>query len=206
MMFTADFVVALQRSAAMHQAFLMVGRRWDADVTEAWDFDQREWQQRLRALALQTNKRRPAHWIDYFAFSRGLYYRKIVPLVVGRAGWDNWLIWYTRSIGARVVDVSPVVTAVHQNHDYGHLKGGRKEVFEIGEGKTNKELVGPWWRYHTTDDATHVMTFAGIRRSHRHWLATARRGLEATPAWYTLLRITAPLRHPWRAWQQRKAG
>ena len=46
------------------------------------------WEEAVRHLALQTNRQRPAQWIDYFVFSKGLYYQKIPEFVIGRPGWQ----------------------------------------------------------------------------------------------------------------------
>ena len=53
--------------------FLMVGRRWDTDITAPLDFSSRDWEERARALALEQNRRQSQDWIDYFVFPRGMY-------------------------------------------------------------------------------------------------------------------------------------
>ena len=45
-----DFRRAAQRVAAF-SPLLMIGRRWDTDITTPWDFEPADWQDRLRALA-----------------------------------------------------------------------------------------------------------------------------------------------------------
>ena len=92
----------------------MAGRRWDTDITAPVDFYATDWQAAVRRLALEANQQRPPQWIDYFAFSRGLYYKNTPAFVIGRPGWDNWLVWQARKSGARVVDATAVVQAVHQ--------------------------------------------------------------------------------------------
>ncbi len=94
----------------------------------------------LDQLAVETDRQRPPQWIDYFVFSRGLYYQQIPEFVVGRPGWDNWLLWYPLSIGVPVVDASRVVRAVHQNHDYGYHPEGEKGVWEGEEAQENYRL------------------------------------------------------------------
>ena len=113
----ADFLRAVERVAAERKRFLMAGRRWDVDLSSAIDFSSGDWEARVDRLAVETDRQRPPQWIDYFVFSRGLYDRQIPEFVVGRPGWDNWLLWYPLSIGVPVVDASRVVRAVHQNHD-----------------------------------------------------------------------------------------
>lgn len=46
------------------------------------------------------------------------------PFVVGRPGWDAWLLWKMRDMGVPVIDATHDIAAVHQNHDYSHLRSG----------------------------------------------------------------------------------
>ncbi|KAK3107810.1 hypothetical protein FSP39_022695 [Pinctada imbricata] len=51
---------------------------------------------------------------DYF-FTNDLFPWEFIPdLVVGRPLVDNWLIWYARKVGAKIIDASASVLAVHQ--------------------------------------------------------------------------------------------
>src|SRR5258708_16217187 len=51
-----DFWRAIERVRAMHGEFLIVGRRWDTDVTEPLAFEQADWQESLRVLALRRRR------------------------------------------------------------------------------------------------------------------------------------------------------
>ena len=59
-------------------------------------------------------------WLDWFLFTRGLFDR-MPEFAVGRAAFDNWLIWAARDRQAAVVDTSDVVPALHQRHDHSHV-------------------------------------------------------------------------------------
>ncbi len=180
----SDFRDALERVSHWRRTFLMIGRRWNTNVAEPWDFTDPDWQCRLRALALQEGNQGEPWGIDYFVFSRGLYYRRIPPFLVGRPCWDNWLIWKARSSGDPVVDASPVVIAVHQNHDYSHnvdLPAAEKKISEIDllswvfpvwgeESRWNDKLAGGWRHLYWTENATHKLNGNGLRRNWRHWL------------------------------------
>lgn len=194
---TADFRAALERMAAARRPFLMIGRRWDVDIHEPVDFAQPDWHERLRALALQQGRQRPPQWIDYFAFSRGLYRQRIPPFVIGRPGWDNWLLWHARASGALVGDASAVVIAVHQNHDYSYHPQGEKGVWEGEEAQGNYALLGGERHFRTIENATHRLTPGRIRRNWRHWYALGKRtGTRAARrAWFAVLDATRPVRH-----------
>ena len=68
-----DFRRALERVKARHEQFLMLGRRWDAEMPEPCDFTQANWRSQLQALALMRGVQRNPEWIDYFAFNRQFF-------------------------------------------------------------------------------------------------------------------------------------
>src|SRR5271165_1091004 len=136
-----DFYAALQRVAAQADRFLMAGRRWDVDIRVPLSFEMPDWKAQVRDLALRANQQRPSNWIDYFAFRKGLFHHHIPEFVVGRPGWDNWLLWFARAYGAAVVDASSVVCAVHQNHDYAYHPDGEKGVWEGEEAQQNYKFL-----------------------------------------------------------------
>jgi hypothetical protein len=79
-----DFRRAVQQVAMARARFLMVGRRWDVNIAQSYDFERRDWQAGLRRLAMRSARQRGPEWIDYFVFRRGLYTGNIPPMVVGR--------------------------------------------------------------------------------------------------------------------------
>jgi hypothetical protein len=171
---TDDFVAAFERVRSHFDKFLMVGRRWDLDWDEPLDFSRPEWAHTIRERALRANVQRPGNYIDYFAFPRGLW-GALPPLAIGRFSWDNYLLWRARARGAELVDVSPAVVAIHQNHDYSHHPQGPDQVREGPERKRNRQLAGPWWHLYTIEDATQILEKDGFRRSHLHtWLMAKR--------------------------------
>jgi hypothetical protein len=171
---TSDFCAAAGQVRARFKKFMMVGRRWDLDWREPIDFSQDSWVEALREQALRANAQRPGNYIDYFVFSQGLC-DSLLPLAIGRFSWDNYLLWRGRSQGAELVDASPVVVAIHQNHDYSHHPKGPNEVREGPERKRNRAMVGGWWHLYTIEDATLILDAGGFRRSHLHgWLMAKR--------------------------------
>jgi glycosyltransferase involved in cell wall biosynthesis len=130
----------------------------------ALDFTQSDWEDRLQRYVEQHGRPRPPDWIDYFVFSKGLY-RQVPPFAVGRTSFDNWLIWEARAQGSVVIDASAAVTAIHQNHGYGHHPQGQAGVFDGPEAKFNRALMGGRRRYFTISDATHRFVGAEIKRN-----------------------------------------
>jgi hypothetical protein len=199
-----DFLVAVERVKAELPQFLIVGKRWDADITHPLDFYQSNWEPELRKFAHAKGAERSAAWIDYFAFTRGLYANALPGFVIGRVFWDNWLVWKALDSKREVVDASRAVTAVHQNHDYGYHPDGKPGVFYAEESGRNYELAGGWRHLRTIEDATLVLKEEGLKPNHRRYWATAKRFARQVgriifydiwhPVWFLLLGITRPVR------------
>lgn len=134
-----DFVETAKQAAAQREKFVLLGQRWDLDVTQPIDFSG-EWVDRLRSTVHhQGVLHRPAG-SDYFLFPAACY-TDIPAFTIGRAGWDNWMIYKARKEGWAVIDATPSVMIVHQNHDYSHLPDG-KPHYHHPETDENIRLAG----------------------------------------------------------------
>jgi hypothetical protein len=176
--------------------FLMVGRRWDTDITERIDFSRPDWEANVVGIAREKGIRQPGYSVDYFAFQRGLY-SGMPELVIGRVWWDHWLVWKARMERAAVVDVSSLVTAVHQNHGYGYHPAGAQGVWTDKQAKRNWKNAGGRWHLFTIEDATHILDAKGLRRNWFAPVAPYQRLLRPrlAPVWFKLLDLTRPVRH-----------
>lgn len=200
---TRDFLEALQQLRKWRSRFLMIGRRWDTDITEPVDFSRPAWDKELLALAHSTGIQRGYHNIDYFLFPRGLY-TAIPPLVIGRVGWDPWLVGKAQASGASVVDASERICAIHQNHDYGYHPQGMTGVWNDEEARRNGELTRGA-RLMTIEDAPYRLTSKGLVRNRWSWLAPLKRrfrdlrrniaGSVRTYLWHPVLDRTRSMRH-----------
>ena len=134
--------------------FLLAGRRWNYGLTEPLEFAP-DWE--AARCGARCRRRANCSWpgaIDYFCFPRGLW-GDIPPFAIGRTVWDNWLLWRARARGAALVDATTSVLAVHQNHHYGHLAGGRGGAFHGPEAQRNVALTGGEHHHYTLNVATH---------------------------------------------------
>jgi len=159
-----DFTKAVDALCRIKESFLMVGRRWNLDVKEPFDFARADWAETLRRYAKERGELGSQYYIDYFVFPKGLF-QNIPPFAVGRPGFDNWLLWKARSLGACLVDASDSVMAIHQNHDYGHHPDGRAGVYQGPEAKHNRQLMEGPHHFFTLEDASHRLTPSGLRRN-----------------------------------------
>jgi hypothetical protein len=134
-----DFVETARQIAAQREKFVMLGQRWDYDQTTLLDFSA-GWADHLRtAVQDQGALHRPAG-SDYFLFPQNCY-TDLPAFIIGRAGWDNWMIYKARKENWPVIDATPSVMIVHQNHDYSHLPGGQPH-YKHPETDINIGLAG----------------------------------------------------------------
>jgi hypothetical protein len=148
-----------------------------------------------------------AEWIDYFAFSRGMYGADMPPFVL-RVFWDNWLVWKALDAGKPVIDASRAVMAVHQNHDYSYHPQGKAGVWSGEEAGLNGQMAGGWRHLRTIADATEVLPPEKLKRNTmRHWSAVRRYARQAgrvlyydvwQRVWFAALDLTRPLRRSLR--------
>jgi hypothetical protein len=111
--------------------------------------------------------------IDYLAFVHGTF-PDLPAFALGRAFFDNWLLWNARRRGLPVVDMTEVVPALHQNHDYAHIDGGQRAAYGGEDALRNLELAGGRLHLFNIDDASHRLTDRGLRRNLSAPLRTAR--------------------------------
>jgi hypothetical protein len=140
-MLTGSFVRGLSAVRSSTAQFVMTGRRTLLDVQEPIDFGRANWENELIDRAVSSGKLDSWVAMDYFAFPKGLY-RDMPPFVVGRARWDNWMIYSALKNDIPVIDGTEDIIAIHQNHDYSHLAGGVGDCFVSPEGQRNQELYG----------------------------------------------------------------
>jgi hypothetical protein len=178
-----DFVDAVRQLP--QRPYLAIGRRWDTDVTAPVDFA--DGGAALRELAVRSGSLDLGRGSDYFVFRRETDFG-LPPFAVGRPGWDNWMIGRALELRLPLIDVTPSVLAVHQNHGYAHVAGGGGS-WEGPEAKRNRELATGIERYvHSPFNATHLLEPTGLApaRSPAHLRARAE-------AFITLAPVARPL-------------
>ena len=111
--------------------FLMVGHRWDMDVDYIIDFENDIEQNNFWGNAKINSEKHSCTGIDYFVYKRNQL-KKLPDFIIGRPGFDNWLIWNARRRFFPVIDGTESIQAVHQNHPV-------NQFYNI-EGKKNKKL------------------------------------------------------------------
>jgi hypothetical protein len=131
-----SLVKAMQIGYEKFGRFLLVGERLDLAMDIKIDICNLSLADSLISLA--NEEKLIPHGptgADYFGFIRGLW-RNLPPVYMGRAMCDNALINYCLKNNYPVIDSTLAVMAIHQYHGYGHVPGGRQEVFNGGDRDT----------------------------------------------------------------------
>jgi len=157
------FVAAIQQLYKQFSKFLMVGCRWDTNITEYIDYDNPEWQNYILDIIKQQGKLHGPTGIDYFVFTKRLW-QLIPPFIIGRAHWDNGLMALSSSLDIPIIDATAQVLAVHQNHDYSHMVGGKDEVWKGQDAIHNLKIVGGYEKLKNISHANWHFTRNGLER------------------------------------------
>ncbi len=149
-------------SRPQREKFVLLSQRWDLDVIQPIEFTE-GWETRLREQVKASGQLHRPAGSDLFLFPRSSF-RDVPDFAIGRAGWDNWMIYKARKENWPVIDGTPSFMIVHQNHDYGHLPGG-KPHYEHPDTNENIRLAGGTAavRY-TILDSTHQLADGKLMR------------------------------------------
>jgi hypothetical protein len=159
----SDFLPAIEEVYAWNASSLIVGRRRDLDLKEPLAFGETGWEQLFLDRINRESRLHEITGLDYFVFPHS-FWGELPPFAIGRGLWDEWLLYRARTRGAAVVDATERITAVHQNHSYGHHPGGERGVWHGLETQRNMILGGGLRHAYTLRDATHHLRRRGVRR------------------------------------------
>jgi hypothetical protein len=197
-----DFVQGALAVSAQEPNFLMVGQRWDLDVRERLDFSD-GWPERLRQRAAREGQLHRASGSDYFIFPRDCF-RDMPAFAIGRAGWDNWMIYAGRTRGWPVIDATEDIQIIHQNHDYAHLPGGQPH-YRLPETFENIRLAGGKRAIFELPDCSHRLKGGQVQPLPFSW-AKLKREAEIFPLVrlhsYALGQLAYALFHPRKAYYE----
>jgi hypothetical protein len=198
----SDFLRACRVAAQQFHDFLLVGQRWDLEMREELAF-RFGWEDQLRSDLRSRGALHSQAGSDFFVYPRACF-SSVPPFAIGRAGWDNWMIYQARAQGWPVIDVTGEVQVVHQSHDYGHLPGGRIH-YRLPESQENIRLGGGRRHIFTLRDADHRMQAGRVLRQPVSWGRIVR-SVETFPTlrlgWRPLSELAFAVIHPVRAWRE----
>jgi hypothetical protein len=158
-----DVMPAVRAVSRRFRRFCMVAGRYRLPHPAPIDFEDAAWQVKLRASVIGPLVDDVCA-CDFFVFPRS-FWARFPPFLEGRSALDGWMLFRTLETGAALVDATPAVMTVHQDHGY-----------ERDAGVTAGKLSGPEMRYNqelarqrmlTRDNAEWMLTPSGLRRPPR---------------------------------------
>lgn len=134
-----ETLTAARETMRQARRFLIVGQRWDLDVRQPLSFDE-TWPGEIEKMLAEKGRLHPRGGSDYFLFPRDCF-QSVPDFAIGRAGWDNWMIYEARRQGWAAVDATTDLRVIHQDHDYSHLPNGQPH-YRLPETFENVRLAG----------------------------------------------------------------
>ncbi len=168
----SDFgrLVARLADLMVDQRFLLIGGRWNVDLFSLIDFEDPRWAAKLRSHTEITGWQDTNIAMDYFVFPKDIQW-DIPEFALGRGYWDSWFVYKARAMGIPVIDGSKMITAIHPNHHYSHIKSFQARLdkklalpqLTSPESSRNLAFLGLSRRY-LIPDATHMLTPTGLQK------------------------------------------
>ena len=140
--------------------FFVMGQRIDIDLPNIIPGDA-NWVRHYQMCAAQSGRLIDQTGKDYFIVPNPVPF-DIPSFLVGRLMWDTAFVRLAHEAGCTLFDATPSITALHIQHGYDHLPGGRTEYAQGPETKYNYSLVGQTKTINGhIYDAPHVINFDG---------------------------------------------
>lgn len=143
-------------------SYIICGRRWDLDINDEINFDRNDWSIEMMVRNKKLGKLHGYSGIDYFIFKKGLI--ELPEFIVGRLGWDNWLLYDMKKRAIPIIDATESITTIHQNHNYNHSKYGKNDRVTGPELEKNMNLIRGRGNLLTIREADFVMKNNLIKR------------------------------------------
>lgn len=162
----SDFLETSKMVLDKLDKFLLVGQRWDMEITNQIEFET-GWETKLIENCRNGGKLHPRGGSDYFVYPRSCF-TELPNFAVGRAGWDNWMFYQARKNKWACIDTTNAIQIIHQNHDYSHLPGGQSH-YRLPETNENVRLAGGRRTIFTLQDVNHEISEGVIIKSSLSW-------------------------------------
>jgi hypothetical protein len=155
-----EVMPAVHQVSSRFQRFCMIAGRYRLPRPFPIDFDDAGWQSKLRGSVIGPLLDDLCA-VDFFVFPKS-FWGRFPPFIEGRSALDCWMLFRTLETGAPLVDATPAVTTVHQDHGYAHDPGGAAARLSGPEARHNLVLADK--RLLTRDNADWLLTPKGLRR------------------------------------------
>ncbi|KAH3844279.1 uncharacterized protein LOC127872752 [Dreissena polymorpha] len=156
LLFTDSLITTLRTVLCSHEYFksekssglLIVGRRTNIPAASVINDDAISWS-KLHSLAKSQGELFQTDAEDYFISDSKYPWESFQPVAVGRRGYDNWVVAFSRYSNKTVIDASETVLCLHQTLDSrGNYEGLTKGNYNLDLiAKLNVPFsVGGWGR------------------------------------------------------------
>jgi hypothetical protein len=207
-----ETIPVVRAIASQTDHFLVVGQRWDLDIRQPLAFGG-GWELRLEEKLSSAGHLHPRGGSDYFIFPRACF-QSVPDFAIGRAGWDNWMIYEARRQGWKTIDATTDLRVIHQDHDYSHLPNGQPH-YRLPETAENVRLAGGPRTVFTLLDANRRLVHGHVVRAETGWKKFWREveifplvALKSMPLAHFFYAIFHPMKayREFRAWLRKRPG
>lgn len=147
------------------QQFVAGGRRYNMEIHDKICFSHANWRIPLQNRLDQEGELFSPSAIDYVVYSRSISPSVLPPFPMNNGDWDPWFLFQHRQRGIPVVDLSRMVTVIHQNHQTPEetKRRRRKWYWEAGGMEITRQ-AGGLSSMITLREADYVVTSDGLER------------------------------------------
>lgn len=164
--------------------YLLSGQRFNMDLSDLIDFNNENWETELIYALKHQGPLLLNGGMDYFVFPKGTI-KSIPQFAVGRAGWDNWLVYYIRKQKLPMIDASCTINVIHQNHNYNHVPNKIGDKYLGAESDRNIQLAGNYKIYlWNLEDSDFILSKDGLKRRPINIREVYRRTILVLPSFF----------------------
>ena len=155
-----DVMPAVATVSRRFDRFCMIAGRHRMPHPVPIDFEDPDWEGKLKTTSVEPLLDDLCAG-DFFVFPRS-FWGTFPSFIEGRSALDGWMLFKTLESGAALVDATPALTTIHQDHSYTRDPGGAAAKLSGPEIRHNEALARN--RTLTRDNADWILTPEGLRR------------------------------------------
>jgi len=106
--------------------YFIVGRRVDYDIDYKISFSDEDYKKKLITMH-ENGDMHGLSGLDYWIFPKNTF-NEIPDFVIGKPGYDNWLLAESKRKSIPVIDASNTIRILHQNHYYPQKKSDSYKI------------------------------------------------------------------------------
>lgn len=162
-----DFLEAVKLGQMTYPNFMLIGSRWDFDITERINFQNVQEVSSLKERITGLKDYALVRGSDYYVFSQ-TFPMEMPDFMIGRGYWDFWLINAMVKSCVPTIDCTQAIIAGHQNHDYAHAQGLNTHssdiaIYQTADGMNNYHLSGGVKNFSFVSDCPFVMGEGAVK-------------------------------------------